>query len=89
MKIGLQSIYLNRNMTIKKEELETMIIEAFPEAKVEIIDLAGDDNHYSLTITSNRFSGISRIDQHKMVYEALDGKMGNELHALTIKTLVN
>jgi len=89
MKIGLQNIYLNRNMTIKKEELETMIIEAFPEAKVEIIDLAGDDNHYSLIITSNRFSGISRIDQHKMVYEALDGKMGNELHALTIKTLVN
>jgi len=89
MKIGLQDIYLNRNMTIKKEELETMIIQAFPEAKVEIIDLAGDDNHYSLTITSNRFSGISRIDQHKMVYEALDGKMGNELHALTIKTLVN
>ena len=89
MKIGLQDIYLNRNMTIKKEELETMIIEAFPEAKVEIIDLAGDDNHYSLIITSDRFSGISRIDQHKMVYEALDGKMGNELHALTIKTLVN
>ena len=89
MKIGLQNIYLNRNMTIKKEELETMIIQAFPEAKVEIIDLAGDDNHYSLIITSNRFSGISRIDQHKMVYEALDGKMGNELHALTIKTLVN
>jgi len=89
MKIGLQDIYLNRNMTIKKEELETMIIQAFPEAKVEIIDLAGDDNHYSLIITSNRFSGISRINQHKMVYEALDGKMGNELHALTIKTLVN
>jgi stress-induced morphogen len=89
MKIGLQDIYLNRSMTIKKEELETMIIQAFPEAKVEIIDLAGDDNHYSLIITSNRFSGISRIDQHKMVYEALDGKMGNELHALTIKTLVN
>ncbi|MEC7735573.1 MAG: BolA/IbaG family iron-sulfur metabolism protein [Pseudomonadota bacterium] len=76
-------------MTIKKEELETMITKAFPEAKVEIIDLAGDDNHYSLIITSNRFSGISRIDQHKMVYEALDGKMGNELHALTIKTLVS
>ena len=89
MKIGSQNIYLNKDMTIKKEELATMIIQAFPEAKVEIIDLAGDDNHYSLIITSNRFPGISRIDQHKMVYEALDGKMGNELHALTIKTLVN
>lgn len=89
MKIGSQNIYLNKDMTIKIEELETMITEAFPEAKVEIIDLAGDDNHYSLIITSNRFSGISRIDQHKMVYEALDGKMGNELHALTIKTLVS
>lgn len=89
MKIGSQNIYLNKDMTIKKEELETMITKAFPEAKVEIIDLAGDNNHYSLIITSNRFSGISRIDQHKMVYEALDGKMGNELHALTIKTLVS
>ena len=89
MKIGSQNIYLNKDMTIKKEELETMITKAFPEAKVEIIDLAGDDNHYSLIITSNRFPGISRIDQHKMVYEALDGKMGNELHALTIKTLVS
>ena len=89
MKIGSQNIYLNKDMTSKKEELETMITKAFPEAKVEIIDLAGDDNHYSLIITSNRFSGISRIDQHKMVYEALDGKMGNELHALTIKTLVS
>ncbi len=75
-------------MTIKKDELETMIIKAFPDAKVEIIDLMGDDNHYSLKIISNRFSGISRIEQHKMVYEALNGKMGNELHALTIKTLI-
>ena len=51
MKIGSQNIYLNKDMTIKKEELENMITKAFPEAKVEIIDLAGDDNHYSLIIT--------------------------------------
>ena len=55
---------------------------------VEIEDLAGDGNHYSATITSSAFNGKSRIEQHKIVYAALKGKMGNELHALSITTEV-
>ena len=53
---------------------------------VEIQDLAGDGNHYSATVTSSQFSGKSKIEQHKMVYNSLKGKMGNELHALSITT---
>ena len=74
-------------MAIKKKYLEQIIINNFPEATINIIDLAGDDNHFSLEIRSKKFNGLSRIKQHKMVYEALDGKMGDELHALSIKTL--
>ena len=55
--------------------------------KVEIKDLAGDDNHYAATVTSNLFKGINKVNQHKMVYEALDGKMGGVLHALSLTTL--
>ena len=53
---------------------------------VDIQDLAGDGNHYSATVVSSQFSGKSKIEQHKMVYNSLKGKMGNELHALAIKT---
>ena len=60
-----------------------------PEAVVELQDLAGDGNHYSATITSSQFSGKSKIEQHKMVYNSLKGRMGNELHALAIKTKEN
>ena len=57
-----------------------------PDALVEIQDLAGDGNHYSATIPSSQFKCKSKIQQHKMVYNSLKGKMGNELHALAIKT---
>ena len=60
-----------------------------PDAEVIIQDLAGDENHYSATIKSKIFVGKSRIDQHKLVYKALKGKMGNELHALALNTLEN
>ena len=60
--------------------------KAFPDATINIQDLAGDGNHYSATIISSQFSGKSKIEQHKMVYNSLKGKMGNELHALAIKT---
>jgi stress-induced morphogen len=73
-------------MAMDLKEIETLIKEALPDAKVEIQDLAGDGNHYSATITSSEFSGKSKIEQHKMVYNYLQGKMGNELHALAIKT---
>ena len=73
-------------MAMDLKEIENLIKEAMPDAKIEIQDLAGDGNHYSATVTSSKFSGISKIEQHKMVYNALKGKMGNELHALAIKT---
>ena len=73
-------------MAMNLKEIENFIKEAMPDAIVEIQDLAGDGNHYSATITTSQFSGKSKIEQHKMVYNSLKGKMGNELHALAIKT---
>ena len=73
-------------MTMNLKEIESLIKESLPDAKVEIQDLAGDGNHYSATIISSKFLGKSKIEQHKMVYNSLKGKMGNELHALAIKT---
>jgi len=73
-------------MAMDLKEIEKLIKEALPDAMVDIQDLAGDGNHYSATITSSQFSGKSRIEQHKIVYNSLKGKMGNELHALAIKT---
>ena len=67
-------------------EIENLIKNSIPDAIINIQDLAGDGNHYSATITSSKFSGKSKIEQHKMVYNSLKGKMGNELHALSIKT---
>ena len=73
-------------MAMDLKEIEILIKEAIPDAIVDIQDLAGDGNHYSATVTSNKFSGKSKIEQHKIVYNSLKGKMGNELHALAIKT---
>ena len=73
-------------MSLKKEEIEKMIKESIPDAEIIIEDLAGDENHYSATIKSKNFNGKSKIEQHKMVYKALKGKMGNELHALALNT---
>ena len=74
-------------MGLKLEEIRTLIKEAIPDAEISINDLAGDENHYSATIKSKIFSGKSKIDQHKLVYKALKGKMGNELHALALNTM--
>ena len=73
-------------MAMNLKEIEQYIKEALPDAKIEIQDLAGDGNHYSATIMSSEFAGKSKIEQHKMVYKSLKGKMGNERHALAIKT---
>ena len=73
-------------MAMNLKEIETLIKESLPDATVKIEDLAGDGNHYSATVTSSKFFGKSKIEQHKMVYNSLKGKMGNELHALAIKT---
>ena len=74
-------------MGLKLEEIRTLIKEAIPDAEISINDLAGDENHYSATIKSKIFSGKSKIEQHKIVYKALKGKMGNELHALALNTM--
>ena len=73
-------------MAMNVKELEALIKEAFPDATVEIQDLAGDENHYSATVISSQFAGKSKIEQHIMVYSSLKGKMGNQLHALALKT---
>jgi len=73
-------------MAMDLKEIEKYIKEAMPDASIQIQDLAGDGNHYSATIISSLFVGKNKIEQHKMVYSALKGKMGNELHALAIKT---
>ena len=74
-------------MSLKLEEIKILIKEAIPDAEITIQDTAGDENHYSATIKSKAFSGKSKIEQHKLVYKALKGKMGNELHALALNTM--
>ena len=73
-------------MAMTKDNIEELIKQSIPDAKVTIEDLRGDGDHYSATVISKLFDGKSKIDQHKMVYESLQGKMGNELHALVLKT---
>jgi stress-induced morphogen len=73
-------------MAMDLKDIEKYIKEALPDAIIEIQDLAGDGNHYSATVSSKNFTGKSKIEQHKIVYSSLKGKMGNELHALAIKT---
>jgi stress-induced morphogen len=67
--------------------LEAELRAAFPDAEIKIDDLAGDGDHYRARIVSTAFTGLSRIKQHQMVYAALKGKMGGELHALALETL--
>ena len=74
-------------MPISKYELESLLLNSLPNAKIIIEDLKGDGDHYSATIITKDFEGKSKIDQHKMVYNTLKGKMGKELHALQLKTL--
>ena len=74
-------------MSLKLEEIKTLVKKAIPDAEITIQDLAGDENHYSATIKSKVFSGKSKVEQHKIVYKALKGKMGNELHALALNTI--
>jgi len=73
-------------MGMKGDEIERMIKDAFPDAEVTMTDLAGDDNHWSAVVVSNAFKGKSRVQQHQMVYQALQGRVGNELHALALQT---
>ena len=73
-------------MPMDAREIETMIREALPDAQVVIKDLAGDGDHYAATVVSSAFRGKTRVAQHQMVYQALQGKMGGVLHALALQT---
>lgn len=73
-------------MPMPAVELKSLIQEAFPDADIEIRALAADGDHYAASIVSERFRGKNRVQQHQMVYEALKGRMGNELHALALQT---
>tara|TARA_Y100000996_G_scaffold400409_1_gene370365 strand:+ start:246 stop:485 length:240 start_codon:yes stop_codon:yes gene_type:complete len=73
-------------MAMDPEEIKKLIHESIPDAKISIEDLKGDGNHYAAFVESNSFVGKSRIQQHQMVYKALKGRMGEELHALALKT---
>lgn len=75
-------------MAMDATQIEAFIRDAFPDAKIELIDLAGDNDHWQVTVTSEAFRGKSRVQQHKMVFGALQGRMGGELHALAVKTVV-
>lgn len=73
-------------MPMDAAEIERMIKQALPDATVEIKDLAGDGDHYAATVTSSAFRGKSRVQQHQLVYGALQGRMGGILHALALTT---
>jgi len=75
-------------VAMQASQIEAMIKAALPDAVVEITDLAGDGDHYAARVTSAAFAGKNRIQQHKMVYEALGGQMGGALHALQLITAV-
>ncbi len=75
-------------MPMDAAEIERRIKAALPDAKVEIRDLAGDGDHYAATVVSEQFRGKNRVQQHQMVYSALQGDMGGALHALALQTSV-
>jgi len=73
-------------MAMPAGDIEKLIKSAFPDALVTIEDLAGDNDHFAATVVSEAFRGVSRVKQHQMVYAALQGRMGGELHALALQT---
>lgn len=75
-------------MPMAANEIEALIVAALPDAAVEIRDLRGDGDHYAARVVSGAFAGLSRVRQHQLVYRALGGRMGGELHALQLETSV-
>jgi stress-induced morphogen len=73
-------------MAMDAAEIERLIKDALPDAEVRIEDLAGDGDHYAAHVASSSFEGLPRVRQHQLVYDALKGRMGGELHALALKT---
>jgi len=74
-------------MPMTASDIESLIKEAFPDAEVTITDLAGDNDHYAAMVRSIAFKGKTRVQQHQMVYDALKGRMGGALHALSLQTV--
>ena len=75
-------------MPMAATQIESLIVAGIPDASVEIIDLAGDGDHYEARVTAETFRGLPLVKQHKLVYDALGGRMGGELHALALETSV-
>lgn len=75
-------------MAMSSEEIEKHIKESLPDAEIKISDLAGDGDHYAAYVKSEAFRGKSRVQQHQIVYQALKGKMGGQLHALALQTVI-
>lgn len=75
-------------MAMPASEIEKLIRDAFPDAEITMTDLAGDNDHWSASVASSAFKGKTRVQQHQMVYAALKGRMGGELHALQLQTSV-
>jgi stress-induced morphogen len=75
-------------MAMQAHEIEELIIKAFPDAIVKIEDMAGDGDHYSCYVETKEFACKSRVQQHQMIYQALDGRMGGILHALALQTKI-
>lgn len=73
-------------MPMSQQELETRLRQAFPDAEISVQDLAGDGDHYRARIVSQAFKGLTRVRQHQLVYQALGGSVGGELHALALET---
>ena len=73
-------------MAIEHKKLYEILSDQFPGDKIELVDTAGDNNHYEVTIYSEKFNGLPLIKQHRMVYDAIGEQMGRELHALKINT---
>jgi stress-induced morphogen len=73
-------------MAMTASEIEALLKTAFPDAQITIEDLAGDNDHFAATVIAEAFRGISRVRQHQLVYAALQGRMGGELHALALQT---
>lgn len=76
-------------MAMSSDKIKMFLFKAFPDAHIELKDLAGDEDHFEATITAKAFSGKTRIQQHQMVYAALEGHMGTSLHALSLKTQIS
>lgn len=75
-------------MAMSPKQIKDLIRQTFPDAQIELEDLRGDNDHFAGTVTSKAFSGKTRIQQHQMVYESLQGHMGTTLHALSLKTQI-